>query len=190
VLDSAWHGSKLFRAVIKPPLHSFADHGDENFPPVSGAAMFEQEHALPCAELHFSTDYRHSFTGARQYHADMRWHIIAAFGTVREINGVFRHEPLEKLFQVAARSRIGIFHDDDAATGVLNEKSYCPHLHSRPVDLRLHFLGDFVKTLAVSPDFKLVVGDVHREGILCMRDHESKTRLGTRPRRSFITIAR
>src|SRR6266481_2480802 len=140
---------------------SFADHGDENVPPVRGAAMFEQENALPCAELHFSIDYRHGFTGARQYHADMRWHIIAALRIVREIIGVFWHEALEKFFQVAARGRISIFHDDNAATGVLNEKSYCPRLHFRAVDLRLHFVGDFVKTLAVSLDFKLIVMDMH-----------------------------
>jgi len=151
--------------------------------------MFEQENALPCAELHFSIDYRHGFTGARQYHADMRWHIIAALGAVREVMSIFRDEPIEELFQVAARGRIGIFHDDNAATGVLNENSYRPRLHSRAFDLRLHFVGDFVKTLGVGPDFKLVVVDAHREGILCMRDHESKTRLGTRLR-SSITTAR
>src|SRR6266700_3562395 len=103
---------------------------------------------------------------------------------------MFRHESVEKLFQVAARGRIGIFHDDNAATGVLNENSYYSRLHSRAFDFRLHFVGDFVKTLGVGPDFKLVVVDAHREGILCMRDDESKTRLRTRLRRSFITTAR
>jgi hypothetical protein len=68
---------------------------------------------------------------------------------------------IEKLFQVAACGRIGIFHDDNATTGVLNENSYCPRLHSRLVDLRLDFVGDFVKTLAGGQDFKLIVMDMH-----------------------------
>ena len=123
--------------------------------------MFEEENALPGSELHFSIDDRHGFAGARQYHADVRRHIIAALRIVREIIGGFRHEPIEKLFQVAARGRIGIFHDDNAATGVLNENSYRPRLYSRPVDFRLHFVGDFVKTLAVGSDFKLIVVDMH-----------------------------
>jgi hypothetical protein len=42
----------------------------------------------------------------------------------------------------------------------------------------------------VGPDFKLVVVDAHREGILCMRVYESKTRLRTTLRRFFITTAR
>ena len=123
--------------------------------------MFEEENALPCAELHFSIDDGHGFAGARQYHADVRRHVVATLGTVREVISGFRHEPVEKLFQVAARGRIGIFHDDDAATGVLNENSYRPRLYSRAVDFRLHFVGDFVKTLAVSSDFKLIVVDMH-----------------------------
>ena len=57
--------------------------------------------------------------------------------SMREIIGVFRHEALEKLFQVASRGRIGIFHDDDAATGVLNENGDGPISHAALIDLRL-----------------------------------------------------
>jgi len=92
----------------------------------------------------------------------MRRHIIAALGTVRKVIGVFGHKPVEKLFQVAARSRIGIFHYDNAATGVLNEDSHCPVPNSAPVDLCLHILGDLVQALAVRAKFEAVVINVHQ----------------------------
>jgi hypothetical protein len=47
--------------------------------------MFEQENALPRSQLHFAINNRHSLAGARQDHADMGWHVIAAFGVVRDI---------------------------------------------------------------------------------------------------------
>ena len=97
--------------------------------------MFEQKNALPGSELHFSIDNGHRLAGARQDHANMRWHVVAAFGAVREIIGIFRHEPVEEFFQITSRSRIGIFHDDHAATGVLNKNGRRPVLYTALVDL-------------------------------------------------------
>ncbi len=71
-----------------------------------------------------------------------------------EVIGIFRHEALEKLFQVAARARIGIFHDDDAATGVLNKNGDGPIPDAAFIDLRLHGIGDFVETFAIGADFE------------------------------------
>jgi hypothetical protein len=152
------------------------------------AAMFEQENALPCAELQFSFSNRHCFAGARQYHADVRRHIIAAFRAVLEIARVFRHEPLEEFFQVAACGGIGIFHDDNAATSVLNKYSRCSFLDPRSVDLRLHFVSDFVKALTMGPDFKLIVMDAHCHAILCMCDPEIKIRLRKAATRRLISV--
>src|SRR4029077_13412796 len=70
----------------------FANDGDEDFSQVGCATVFEQENALPGSELHLTIDNRHGLAGTRQYRADMRWHIIAAFGTVREVIGFFRYE--------------------------------------------------------------------------------------------------
>ena len=125
-------------------------------------AMFEKENALPRAELHFAVHNRYGFAGACQDHADMRWHIIAALGTVRKVIGVLRHESIEEFFQVSTCSGIGILHDDNAATGVLNKNSHGPVSPSASVDLCLNFIGDFVKALMVGADFELVVMNVHR----------------------------
>ena len=97
--------------------------------------MFEQENALPCSELHLTIDNRHGLAGARQDHSDMRWHIIAAFGTVREVISICRHEAVEEFFQITSRSRIGIFHNDHAATGMLDKNRGCPVSYTALVDL-------------------------------------------------------
>ena len=123
--------------------------------------MLKDEDALPCAELHFPIDNRHGFAGARQYHAYVRWHVVAAFRIVGEILGIFGYEAVEKFFQIASRSGVGIFHDDDAAAGVLNKNGDGSVLDAALGDLRLNLVSDFVEALAVVAHFELVVIDVH-----------------------------
>src|SRR5882762_8676099 len=140
----------------------FANNSDENFSPMRRAPVFEEENALPRSKLHFSIDHRYGFTRSRQCHPDMRWHIIAALGTVREVIGIFWHQTIEKLFQVAARGRIGVFHDEKAATGVLNKHTHCPVSHFGPVDLRLQIIGDLVEALALRANFKSIMMNLHK----------------------------
>lgn len=125
------------------------------------AAVFEKENALPGAELHFSVSDRYGFAAARQDHPDVRWHVVAAFRGVREIIGIFRHEALEKFLQVATRARVGIFHDHNAAAGVLNEKRDGSILDGAFVYRRLNSIGDFVEALAIGAHFQLVMADMH-----------------------------
>jgi len=123
--------------------------------------MFKEENALPRAELHSAVSNRNGFAGACEDHADVRWHVVAAFGAVREVIGVFRHETVEKCFQIAACRRVGIFHDDDAATGVLNKNGDYALWHAALIDFRLQVICDFIKTLAVRAHFEFAVVDVH-----------------------------
>ena len=126
------------------------------------ASMFENENTLPRSELHSSIHNGYCLTGAGQRHPDMRWHIIAALGTVREVVCIFGHQPVEELFEIAARCRIGIFHDQKTATGVLNKQSAGPALHSIPIDLRLHIIGDFVQAFTSRAQFEFFVMDLHQ----------------------------
>jgi hypothetical protein len=126
-----------------------------------GPAMFEQEDALPRSKPHFSIENRHSLAGTCQYRADMRGHVVAAFGAVAEVIGIFRHEAVEEFFQVAARAWIGIFHDDQTGTGVLDKNSDGPIPHAALVDLRLNVIGDLVKTLAIGAHFKPLMMHMH-----------------------------
>ena len=123
--------------------------------------MLKQEQALPSAKLHFSVDNRHCLAGARQDHANMRWHVIAAFGAVTKVIGIFWDETIEEFLQIMSRGWISIFHDDDAATGVLNKNRHCSISNAALVDLRLNFIGDFVQSLAVGAKIELVVMDAH-----------------------------
>ena len=78
-----------------------------------------------------------------------------------EVLGIFRYEAVEKLFQIASRGGVGIFHDDDAATGVLNKNGDCSVSDAALVDLRIDLIGNFAKTLSVGAYFELLVVDVH-----------------------------
>src|SRR5690242_12210506 len=104
------------------------------------AAMFEEKNALPRAELHLTIDNRDSFAGAREHHANVRGAVVAAFGGVNKIIRVLRHEALKKFLQVLSRDAIGIFHDNEAATGVLDENSHYAVAHAGFVDLALDFV--------------------------------------------------
>jgi hypothetical protein len=146
---------KLGRAYL------FTNDCHENFSLMGRAPMFKQENALPGSELHFSIHNRYCLIGARQCHPDVRWHIIAALGTVREVIGIFRDQPIEKCFQVAARCGIGVLHNKEAATGVLNKNCHCPTSHPTAIDLRLHIFGDFVQSFTFGAKFELVVMDMH-----------------------------
>jgi hypothetical protein len=127
-----------------------------------GASVLEEKDTLPGSKLHFAIDNRDCLTCARQGHADVRWHVIAAFRAMREVIGILRHETVEKLFQIAPGRRVGILHDDNAATGVLNKNSHSSVSHAAPLDLRLHIVGDFVGPFASSANFKSIMLNAHK----------------------------
>ena len=73
------------------PLQLFADDGECELSPMRGSPVFKQENALPRSKLRFPVGNRNCLAGARQGHADVRWHIIASLGTVCKVIGVFGH---------------------------------------------------------------------------------------------------
>jgi len=115
-------------------LH-FADKCERDLSPMRGAAVFEQENTLPRAKLHFAVNNRHGFAGTRQDHANVRWHVITAFGAMCEVIGIFRDQAFEERFQITSRSRIGIFHGDHAAARVLDKNGRRSVFHTALVDL-------------------------------------------------------
>src|SRR4029453_6513482 len=78
-----------------------------------------------------------------------------------EVIGIFRHKTLEKFLQIVPRGGISIFHDDDAATGVLNKNRDRSILDVALVDLRLYVISDFVEAFPVRVHFKLIMINVH-----------------------------
>ena len=127
-----------------------------------GAAMLEKKNSLPGAELHFSIDNRDGFARSRQDHSNVRWHVIAAFRAVCEVIGIFRHQVVEELLEVASRRRVGILHNNHTATRVLNKNRDRSAAQSAFVDLLLDLVGDFVRSLAIGTELKLVVVNAHK----------------------------
>ena len=127
-----------------------------------GIAVFEEKNFLPGSELHFSIHNRDRLARSRQNHADVGGHVIAAFRTVRKIIGVLWDETVEEFLEVAPRGWIGIFHNNHTATGVLNKHRDRPAAQTAFVDLSLDIIGDFICSLAIGADFKLLVVDTHK----------------------------
>jgi len=136
-----------------PLQQLFTNDCDPNLASMWCATMFEEKNSLPRSELHFPSDDRDSFARSRQNHANVRRHVIAAFRAVREVIGIFRHNLIEELLQVPSRSRIGIFHEDYAATGVPNKNRDRPVAQTAFINLCLNIVGDFVRALAVCAHF-------------------------------------
>jgi hypothetical protein len=124
--------------------------------------MLEQENALPGSKLHLAVDNRDCLACARQGHADVRRHVIAAFRTVSKVIIIFRHQTIEKFLQVVSRRRIGIFHENDAATRVPNKDSNCSSAQTAIVDLRPDSVREFVGPLASSANLELILVNTHR----------------------------
>ena len=94
---------------------------------------------------------------------------------MREVICIFRYEAVEEFFQIASRGWIGIFHDDDAATGVLNKNGDGSVLNPGLIDLRINLIGDLVNAFAVGTHFELVVVDAHFRYVI-RRDGKGKIR--------------
>jgi hypothetical protein len=161
LLNATWQ-VELPSAVIDRRYRLFADYRDRNLSPMWGAAMLEQENTLPGSKLHFAVDNRDCLACARQSHADVRRHVITAFRTVSKVISIFRHQTIEKFLQVMSRRRIGVFHENDAATRVLNKHRDCPTAQAALVDLRLDIVGDFVGPFASSANVELILVSTHR----------------------------
>ena len=96
---------------------------------------------------------------------------------MREVIGIFRHEAVEKFFQIALRRRVGIFHHHDAAASVLNKDCDCSVSQAGLVDLRLHVSGDFVETFAVAAHFDSVVMNLYAGHFVSIISSELETSL-------------
>jgi hypothetical protein len=149
-------------ASARPATESFADYRDRNLPPVRGATVLEQEDTLPGSKPHFAVDNRDGLARSRQHHSDVRRHVIAAFRAVSKVISIFRHQTIEKFLQVMSRRRIGIFHENEAATRVPNKHRDCSIAQAALVDFRLETVGDLIGPFASSTNLELILINTHR----------------------------
>jgi len=80
---------------------------------VGVGAVFPKINALPGAEREFAAYYGHGHIHRGESGANVRGHIVLTFGSVLEDWIAIRDQPREKLLEVAANIRIGVFLNDD-----------------------------------------------------------------------------
>ncbi len=61
-----------------------------------------------------------------------------------------------------SRRGIGIFHENDAATGVPNKHCDRPIAQTALIDFRLNLIGDFIGPFASSANLELILVNTHR----------------------------
>ena len=93
---------------------------------------------------------------------------------------IFRDEVVEKSLQIAPRGRRGIFHSDQTATGVLDKHRDRSVAHVALVYLTLNLVSDFVGTLAVCFDDKILVLHSHSRRAYAARGRSATILPGTR----------
>jgi len=142
---------------------SLADDSDPNSPTMRRASVFEEKNALPCSKLHSSIDNRDGFARTRERHPDMRGAVVATFSGMDKIIRIFRDQVLEKFFQIFSRRAIGVFHNDQTATRMLDEYRDDSSAHAGFVDLALDFIGDLICAFAFGGNFESVMMDAHAE---------------------------
>ena len=116
--------------------------------------MFKKKNSLPRPELHLPVGNGQHFARTRQHGANVRSAVVASLSCVNEISRVFRHQPLEKHLQVFACGRIGVFHYDQTAAGVLHEHGGHPRRDSAFRHDRLDLGGDLIGAFAFRSKLK------------------------------------
>src|SRR5688500_2932711 len=86
-----------------------------------GPAVFKEIDALPCAQEHASVGNRDGLGSSGEGHADVAGHVVGAFAGVLKPRGVFGYEAVEEFMEIVPCGGIGVFHDDETATGVADE---------------------------------------------------------------------
>ena len=82
-----------------------------------------------------------------------------------EVRFVFGNEVIEVVVQVGSSRGIGVFHDDERATRVLDENCYRASCDAALTNEFDHFVGDFVGSFAVGADGKGVAESFHGSSI-------------------------
>lgn len=135
---------------LSPALACLAADNCQSYSAAVGLTpMLEQEDSLPGTELHLPIRDRNRFACPREDHSNVGCAVVTAFARVYEIIRVLWDKSLEKFFQILARRWVGVLHNDETATSVLNKECDNAILKARLLDRLLHRIGDFVGALAV-----------------------------------------
>ena len=110
--------------------------------------MLEEEDPLPGPQSHPAIDNRNDLAASTQHHANVGRHVILTFVGVNKIRRVFRNKMIKERMKVRARAGVGILHDDQARTGVLDENRDGACLDTRLGNNTGNLPGDLISPLA------------------------------------------
>ena len=91
---------------------------------MAAGAVLPEEDARPGAEAEAASDEGDDLGRAGERHLDVAGHVVGTFVGVCEVRIVFGHEAVDEAFQITARRRIRVFHDNETAAGVAAKDSH------------------------------------------------------------------
>lgn len=118
---------------------------------------------MPGPETETPFPHWDGFAGAGKSHLYMAWHIVVAFQCMREVGIAFWNEAVEPCFEVAPGARISIFHDNQAATGMLAEDNHDTGGDAGSAGGGGDCIRDFVSSFAACAELKRFVMNGHGE---------------------------
>ena len=143
IAHMAFAAPRLDRSGLLP-----SDYRHDDGAVVRRRAVFPKIKPLPGAEAQSTACDRNRFTRARQRHLDVAGHVVSAFERVFETWIVLGHEPVKPRLQIVPGRRIGILHDDEAATGMPAEDGEHALLQGALAQHRHTSISDLVGALA------------------------------------------
>ena len=108
-------------------------------------AVFPQINPLPRSQREPPVANRNGKIHRRQRRADVRGHVVIAFGGMAEQRVAVRREPREKSVQIAAHVGIGVFLDQQRGGRVAQmqrEQAVAKFVFRHPL---FHFAGEFAQ---------------------------------------------
>lgn len=133
-------------------VRSLTNHGYNNVSLMRGAAMFKDENTLPDPQLEFTTRDGNDFARSRQRHTEVARHIVGPLRNMNEIACTFRNQAVEESVEIGPGGTVGIFVNDEAGAGVLDEDSREPCNNTTLTNDPCDFGGNFVRPFAAGAD--------------------------------------
>ena len=119
--------------------------------------MFPKINALPGAQGQALVEYGNAQVDLGQSRLDVGWHIIFAFHGVAKEMSFAAGQAMKKLFEIVGGAGVGVFADDQASRGVLQEKMAKALGQATLRNHLLNLSGDFIKTWARRGDHELAL---------------------------------
>lgn len=108
-------------------------------------AVFPEKDPLPGAQKQAAILKGQNFRAAGERHFNVARHIVVPFERMDKAGVAIRNQFVHIVMQITPRTRVGIFHEDEAATGMLAKNSDGSLTQAAAPQRFLDLGGDFVR---------------------------------------------